>query len=650
MDSQRYLGAQTDIIDLFLPELTRALAVNAEVNFNNTRQFDALLKVLEMSLQAADFVLVPSTLVLHILFTLSCRCPTSNWTHRSSHLEGISASTDYMKQINTDYDHTLYKMLVQERSSRVLGAYTDLIGRNSNHSAAVRRLYINMEKVVLKFMPITIKAFFSPTKKKPPKQETLDFDTGPTGLPKQAVVEVISDSEESDSILEAVEPNEIALKYRQFSLPLKSVTSLSDLGSKTSGLGETTQLFRNMPHLLATATPEPEEAGKIVKRPKLISNPISQVQVFDDFLLAKKLELPDTFNIWDLLRWALECADSSSEYQKFLFNSSQTNVHRIYRTYETFFQVYFDFVTVEFLQRNPENPKKLTLLERLLTLLGPSIDWYDRAVEFVFTGLGIPTNSRPFPCYDRERLLIKHDPATQVARCKTTVEFSDNLHSMNLRCRILSLLYCQAKLVAETNDLIKNLSSKLADIDTKYMTEFFNIFAVVNGATRLSGAKLKCFLSDLASCLLAELTSIEIVGYRHDETTEQNVKYITELLRNEQLFSSISDDLSYRRFSEFEAKWKKVNFLASWMLTQVLLRLESVPDVGKVTTYRRITDAAALADANALNFYKEFLDSRSEDADVQAEDINFTLTSEEVKKYTLHNRTSLQLQVQVLLT
>lgn len=645
MDSRRYLQAQTDILDSFLPELSRSSVPNSEVNFNNTRQFDALLRALELSLESPVFVAVPSTSVLHILFTLSCRCPTSNWTHKLAHLDGISASTDYMKQVNSDYDHTLYKMLIQDRSCKVLQTYVEVMESNLSGSGAVQDLISNFDKVIQKLTPISIKTFFSPKKTKPKQEEpTLDILAARVsatllGLPKLAVVEVISDSEESDSILDVVEPTEIALKYRSFNLPLRSVTSLSDLGSNTSGLGETTQLFKNMPHLLATVTPEPEEVSRNHKRPKLMANPINQIQIYDDFLLAKKLQLSDTYDMWNLLRWCFECADSASEYQKFLFNSNQTNAHRIYCAYEAFFQIYFDYLSVSL--TNGGNTKKQSALEHLLTLLGPKMDWYDRAVEYTFTGLEIQTNSRAFPCYDRERLLMKHDPATLVSRCKTTVEFLDNLHSMLLRCRIMCLLYCQAKSETDITELMRQLTMKVMDLDIRYVEEFFKCFVGILRMSRLPQEKIETFATLLARSCLASLTGMEVPKFDM-ENQEKDTENLAKFLENESLFSSLSDDLSYKSFFEFEEKWKKVVFLVGWILTSTLTKEQ-------IGCRQEILSAASKADENRRKCYLEFLESRLEDADVRAEDINFTLSKEEVQKYSATSQTSFKLQVELLL-
>lgn len=645
MDSQRYLEAQTRLVDLFLPELAHAALPNLDVNFNNTRQFDALLRFLELSLQVSTFVVVPSTNVLHILITLACRCPTSNWSHRLSSLEGIPTSTEYMKQVNADYDHTLYKQLVLERSRLILEKYVQLVAKDKLAVAA--NLDAHLMKAMLSLLPTSFMSFFSPRKAVQSNEEADKIKTSMkndkstqnepnetasrvdlSGLPKQAVVELISDSEDSDSILEVEQPDEVASKYRQFSLPLRSITSLSDLGSKTSGLGDTTLLFKNMPHLLATATPEPEETSKpSVKRSRAPANPVDTIHVYDEPLLAKKLQSPETFDIWNLLRWAFDCADSASQYQKFLFNSSNANVHYIYVTYEGFLEVFFDYLTVEYI--GSENRSARHLVDRLLTLLGPKMYWYDRAVEYVFTGLGISTNARCYPCYDRDRLLIKYDPAILVSRCKRAVQFTDNHRSMKLRWHIVCLLYFYGHSQSSSvEELMENLSAKLEVFELEYLEAFFRCFN--KRSSRIPQEILKEFECALATRLLNKITNVNFHGWVQGEGIARNINNVCETLASERVFSSISDDLSYKTFSEFKDKWTKVEYLVSWMLNTMLME---VPDDNLQTEAQRILKAAARADHNSTHFYNEFLDSRAEDADVRAEDINFELTGVEVSSY-----------------
>lgn len=647
MNSRRYIDAQTRLTDLFLPELDRVGVPGVDINFNNTRQLDALLQFLELTLQTPDFVVVPSVNVLHILVTLSCRCPTSNWTHKSAQLEGIGASTEYMKQVNSDYNHTLYNMLILARCGAILRHYVDISTQNSHNSLSLQQLFSNLEKVLLKLVPYSLMGSFlklahkAASKNDPSKNEPEIEHFLPETLPKRAVVEVISDSEESDSIIEVMEPTELATRYRRFQIPPKSVTSLSDLGSKTSGLGETTLLFKNIPHLLANATPEPEETAR-AKRPKTAVNPLDQIQVYDDYLLAKKLSSVERFDIWNLLRWALDCADLSSQYQKFLFNSSNTNLHWIYRTYEEFFSVFFDFVAVQFSMRKQPKGSKVNLITSLLLLLGPKRDWCERSIETVFAGLGITSNSRSQPCYDRERLLISHDPAVLVSRCKTTVDFTDNLHSMDLRCQILGLLFDFMCGQDEEDKFVEVLARKLAELDIQYMKAFFASYLKVSSSVKTSREVFDKLFCSLATKLVKLIADIETSGWDSEQSVQQSVNAVTNMLRNRKLYANVCDDLSYKSFAEFEDKWTKVLFLVEWQVTRVLLQVQQCDISHRSELHAALLSGAKAADSNRQQAYREFLETRSEDADVQAEDLNFTLGVAEVENYKRQSQGNLQ--------
>ncbi|KAM9918456.1 hypothetical protein OXX59_008652, partial [Metschnikowia pulcherrima] len=63
MPSRQFLDSQTQHIDSFLGELASS-ATEKDINFNNTRQFDALVRHLEKTLEAPHFCAVPSENVL----------------------------------------------------------------------------------------------------------------------------------------------------------------------------------------------------------------------------------------------------------------------------------------------------------------------------------------------------------------------------------------------------------------------------------------------------------------------------------------------------------------------------------------------------------------------------------------------------------
>lgn len=624
---KRYVDAQTRLVDLFLAELDNLNDGSASiVNFNNTRQFDALLLHLESSFVPSNFSQVPSTNVLHILLTLAARCPASNWTHQSAHMDGIGASTDYMRQVNLEYDCTLFKSLLQERSLEILQNYLNIVA--GCRSAAADRLYANLESVFVVFCPATSGSFFSKARSVSEIEDS----------PHEPVVEVISDSEGSDKLLEMGLAELVKLRYN---LPMKSITSLSELGHKTSGMGETTLLFKDMPHLLAQATPEPEEAPKSRgKRPKREVNALLRLQVFDDFLLARKLDPSETYDLWSLLRWAFSCADNSTQYQQFLFNSAKTSAHVIYETYEGALRVMFDFLRIQRVRfrKNP-NPRKSDLLTRLLHQLGRKEDWFDRAVEFVFTGLSLRSNDKPYPCYTREWLLVKHDPASQVAHCKSKVEYNDNKRSCTLRFQIMWLLYSQV----DKDNLLENLVPKLAQLKLEYLVSFFDCYQGEPSTPLLSE-----FMVRLCGQSIAEMTSIvEDCFYQSTDSAHSKVQLISKLVGDDYIYSCLKEDDTYKSFEEFEAKWDKVIFLLGWLLNRALIDLQSgwSDSTQDKQALALVTLRVTTADDHKRTHYCEFIDSRSEDADVRVDDMNFTLSAREAAE--LKKRSSMSFKQMV---
>lgn len=643
------ISTQLAVIDSFLAEL----AFGQPVNFNNTCQFDDLLSHLEATLTGA-FLLVPSVDVLHVLFTLAARCHRSNWTHADL------VGTHYMRQVNLDYDAAVAKSLLQQRATRVLLQYVKLLERyveeryveeksggstqpiqvgentpcetslrtaspapSKSQEPAFHLLFVHMEQAVGALVPIRRNFFSSRPAPSPP--------------PQLMVVEVISDSEGLDSLLEIEHPRAAERMLKEFSAPALLATALSDLGT-TSGLGEATALFTKMPHLLAHGTPEPE-SDRNMKRVKLDETlPAEQtlpkkrksadrkkdrmysrgerIRVFDDVVLAQAVDPDSGYDIWTLLRWCFTCAQTSTQYQAFLFNANHTNVHDIYRAYEGVFSVVFLFMEVQRKRNESEKGEKSnTLLDRALYLLGPKRDIYDRAVEYTFTGLDQTTNDTAYPCYTRERVLLKNDPTVVVSQCKGASPYVDNQHLMNLRAQIVMLLQEHEKRTLSGELSVAELvSAKLLGLRFCHVKDFFNTAAAHEN---------RQFLSSLCSKMLSSVTGLRLeLQFLHD-AHEQLTRVLT-VISDERLYSSISEDYSFRSFDEFWQRWQTALFLVQWLLDQAILRVGYEPAIRKHC--RR-------GDRHRVYYYNDFLDSRADDADVQPEDLNFVLTLKERERY-----------------
>lgn len=634
----RYSASQTSLIDLFLAELSRLSDGHSTIiNFNNTRQFDALLSHLELSFLEHS-IAVPSVSTLEIILTLAARCPTSNWTH-AAQIEGIT-STDYMKLVNADYDATLFKTLLQQRSLGILRKYIDVLTdfdpkyhNLKGRDMEMIRLFANMETMFSKFCKSNDSPF--------PRTASVSVE------PESEMV--ISDSEGSEKLL--LDPT----AFRRVKLPMRGISSLADVGSRISGLGETTQLFKDMPHLLAHATPEPEESARPKKKPKYEVDPLSRLQVYDDFLLSKKLSAHESYTLWSLLRWTFQCADNSTQYQRAgLFQSSQTSVHSIYESYEGVLTLLFDFLSIQRL-----NTSHTDLFTKLLSQLGRKQDWCERAVELVFSGLSIPTQDKPYPCFARESVLIKHDPNVHSTQRQTMVGCDDNQDSLRLRFQIICLLYtrevAELKKVDSTvreddtsdknglqtflellvkkaekkkkkgvKNLLQHVAAKLAQIKFEYLVGLFECAFPDRSNT---------FMIDLSNTILCQATSLKTrASYKAHDDTHKKVRSISNFLSSD-FYSSITDDVTYKTFAEFESKWNRVLFVARWLLTHALteLRVDWEQTTEDVEVLGLAKEASIGADKLVLAHYAAYVDSKTE----QSEDANFVLdvaTAEQLKQ------------------
>lgn len=597
------LSTQLAVIDSFLAEL----ALGRAVDFNNTRQFDALLTHLEASL-CGPLVLVPSEDVLHILFTLAAR------VHHSA-ADATDMGSHYMRQVDMDYDAAVAKSLLQQRAQAVLQRYVEILagagedagGEVGAGERALRDLYARMEAVVRALVPARRNFFARAAEPSPPAP----------------VVEVISDSEGLDSLLEMEHPHAAARKIQQYAAPALSAAAVAGLG--TSGLGEASALFRQMPHLLAHATPEPEPrkrrraetlraelpepspARAKPLRPK--NGATARLRVFGDVVLAHALDPDRGYDVWALLRWCFACARTSTQYQGFLFDASRTRVHAVYRAYEGVLSVVFAFMAEQHRRVAPAQ----SLCARALRLLGAPRDACERAVACAFAGLDQASHASTYPCYARERPLLKHDPAVQVSRCKSAARYVDNQHLMRLRAQLVALLlrHQDAGQFAP-GALEAALAARLLEL------RFRHVRAFVRAARPARLVRAVC------SRVLSSITGVrlELEGAARDE----HLARVLAVVSDERLYAGVAEDFSLGSFDAFWQRWQTALFLAQWLLVDAAGAAGAQDDAAMQRHCVR-------GDRLRERFYRDFLCSRADDADVQPEDLPFTLTAAERARY-----------------
>lgn len=613
---------QTRLIDLFLAELEQIQTSDEPINFNNTNQLDALLSYLENS-DVSQFTPVPSEIVIHILLTLACRSPQSSKTRGTvSSDDGIEVLSLYMREINDKYEHNLTKDLLQRRSANILDKYVDLI--QSSESDHALKLYQNFQDVLRPICNASIH-FSRPRSKPESKEET-------------PVVEVIQDSESDveDDDLSAGMEIETSLKYHQFGLPQKNVISLSDIGSKTTGLGEATSLFQNMPHLLAQATPEPEQLSPEgrPKKQKVERNPLEFVKLFDDHLIVSRLMNLKDYNLWDLLRWAFTCCGDSSQYQKFLFNSSNTSLHHIWETYSLTLRIILKFLKIQ--HDVSQKRQKRSFLGCLLTQLGRNQDWYERLVDVAFTGLGLLTQDRPFPCYPRERSLIKNDVNTNGSvGLRSKVDYDDNIESLHLRAHLVALFLYQETNRFHKVDLVTQLSNKLLMFDKDTIFAFLQR---LNTQLFVPKQVLDKFILMVYNKLVITIVGSEDLAYNligYLDPTSTRIEKLTRLFKSSELYDGLVHDSTYKDFNDFKRCWDICIGLCYEMIKFIVTSEVLKEHQLDLKVYEDILSALHTFKDMSERHYIEFLESRSWNASGLDDEINFILEDEEIESSRL---------------
>lgn len=622
MQNQHFIENQTRLIDLFLAELSQS-GSDLPVNFNNTKQFDLLLHHLESVTCSEPFNAVPSANVLHILLTLAARCQTSAWSHDTASSDSIGPETlEYMKQVNIAYEETLCKPLFQQRSMAILEQYRKILADESS-GAGKDLLRETIETVLTSFIQANITSFFRP------RRDLRRTNLEPIDYVDKLNPDIISDSEESDGIVDLTEPLTAAYALHRTASP-KHFAPLSQLSSNLSGLGEAATLFKDMPHLLARASPEPE-AKSPVKEPKQkkakteILSP-KKILVFDDSLIGVKLLTSASYDLWSLLRWAFYCADVNTNYQAFLFGANLTHLHHIYKAYNDVLGFFFDICALQFLRLE----KKKSILERLLFSLGPRRIWQDRAVEFLFTGLEIPSSSRPTPCYSREQILIKRD-GSRKRKSHMKTHYTDNIDSIDLRVKTLALLFwleitnAGRKAVSlsnqEENGLLARLVEKLSSLSLVYLERFY---AGINAQRHHSHIPSHIYETMGINICLGLMKSYS-GGYSlsFDVCLEDN---LLDSILDSSVYKKVTDESIFQTMDEFLNSWRKIQFLHEWLIEFALQQKKAVDADA-------ILERARLAEKSTIEVFRHYVNKHCAD-ESDTEDHTFVVQAEDADRLT----------------
>ena len=111
---------QTRFVDSLVPRIDEEY-----VNLNSFKQFDELLTHLESSLSQLEnnnsrLLVIPSSNIFRILFTLLSRSPNCNWTISNSLGDSIPTTHKQVKANNGYYEESTGKPTLCDRSRDVL--------------------------------------------------------------------------------------------------------------------------------------------------------------------------------------------------------------------------------------------------------------------------------------------------------------------------------------------------------------------------------------------------------------------------------------------------------------------------------------------------------------------------------------------------
>lgn len=720
-EKSKFDKVQSELLEFFL-DLT---GTGEEIrNFNNTKPFDELLYHLETSFTRNyeygenkeiidSYLKIPSVVVLHLLLTLASRCPRSNWTKGGSLFEGIQSTHEYVQTFNHEYDNCVYKPPLKDRSLYILQKYLDVIcsiNRGEELKSSTLQIYKNLltvlnDTIIRRPSINTRPQFKSPTKRKKPSNgssksnkiditsmfkskfqktktdsDTNDKDDEPqedfSRLKYSGMAdfndEVISNSEDEEDILGTDMVEEI-LKYKGMNqTPLKTERAFQD---SISSNNKASVLFQSMSeNYISEVSDLKMPASNNLFISSRISNPsIAKINLFDEELLAISLNRSKRYNLWSLMQWMFSCADKSTKYQKYLFDSAGTSYHSLYLTYKGVLQFIFKFTAINFLYElnnllkssaSPgddlierfENSTRQTqllscmnndnrfLLLLIVTQLGISPnDWHDRAVEYLFTGLEIPSSYEPQPCYEREKLLIKQDSSLINKGKGTAIEYDDNVDSMGFRYEALLILYIRS-LFFDSNDIednptaysgqfIKLLGNALLKIKFKYFEAFFKAHGNNSISVIIPKKYEKKFIFCLIDYLITEITKlVEIYDIlpNMDDSSEEIAKSVEFFILEEYIYQSVTDDVTHESWEGFKCIWLKLNFLiATYFYYQIM-------DIGLNDFSSDFIDKIEKLDNFRIDLYNAFIEKHSSKSTFH-DDYNFMIDEKDKDRYLITN-------------
>ena len=726
-----YFQSHYELIDQFIPDL--ASCEKKVVHLTNVKQFEDLLYHLESTFLANDekggesYLKIPSIDIFRILITLASRCLSTNFTHGSASIDGLIANSEYIKNLNEEYENCIYKSPIRDRCITIMRSYMNLL--SASKSPITVDMVYNLFLAALKDFIIQPKFFH--IRGTLPKDKYLRSNRNPARRQETNIEQshdIISDSEEEPPSLVSNTSKDIANEVKKFQpyniSPLRKNTGVfSSDNHKISGLNDSAVLFQTMPHLDSESELTSGSDGELIsKKRKVRSNvrdkdsALSNIRVFGDYLISRQLNpiINSPYNLWKLMQWTFHCANFSTMYQKQLLDSNSTNCHLIFETYAKLLRLIFDFLSFNFtyhlitdknsrrllnieidnknehidpvcifFQRDRisrkeiinilENDRNILLLN-LMTQLGPSrVDWYDRVIEYAFTGLNkdkpkSESSYQPQPCYEREKLLIRHDNLKKKVDKNYAVQYDDNLDSMKLRYGIIIIVYYRSLFFSDgsfingskVDDssasqlspeiLLQQLSCKLITLDYLYLKQFYLAYYMEIAEDKfISKIHQYRMMLELTKMVLISLTGIlEIDNYLSEKemlsTHCNSSQSFIDLIVDQRLYQVLVEDETYPHWQDFEAAWCKMNYLLGWLLESSLSDLQN--NSTESSNYNEFVDyiykRVEKADRMKIKWFNKFILNHCEDntkSDNSHVEYHFYLSDDEALELLVNEKT-----------
>lgn len=592
----------------FLEELVfnSSDSTNEECNISNLEQILDLIIHLENGLERrikgsfihSDFsnTAIPSVNILRLLFSLSSR---------PDHIILKQINRKDIEELNFFYEvplDTIGKFLdghsLKRRSLKLLEDYVHILSSYTNsigYSSRNRELYAAF-KDLLNDLVVNVN-----------KEHQIIGNSAATTLASSTSLE-----------------------------PVSSITSNTDIPSDNSSIisdsSDDSEILLNSHHELANAEADIDadiiqqrDSGFATsKLPRGTYKFAKKTMLFGEPLLLNNLNplFNKLYSIWNLIQWSFFCANSSTEEQRISFHPYALGAHVIYRTYHSIIDlicrvVMYDFrINLEtecgadnFLSdiisrssapssRVPTLHKKKrikdlvteTVLFKLVSQLHRSPNqWYDRAVEFIFSGLleGSTKTNAAKPCFASEYGLLRRQHLFQSRNYYLDHIFSnDNIHSISLRYKLSFMVFC-ISLILDTSSqsraldsyegdeqsFLSYLSDGLLKIKAEYFEEFFRQSFVDHFDNLITPQDNLLMMYELSKYIIYKiarlrttlnLNSIELVPTNSEANYRSLLEYLT-FLNQEVVYSSFFDR-TFETELQFQDEWTRLETVLMFLL------------------------------------------------------------------------------------